>query len=231
VRRIREAGQRIVALRQRGAVGGACAASARQPKCQCSGAGVSPAGGQDARPTLPLPSGAGVSPATPRSGVHGRSDEIHDPVIVSFEFYRHRLPHARVHGALYFVTWRLRAELGDLTDEERDLVAASLRHFDGRRYALHAYVVMNDHVHTIVEPHADFRLEDILHSWKSFTAKGIAQLRRRFGAVWQDEYFDRVLRDDAEYQQKNDYILHNPFRRWPGLETYRWCWAIGLERR
>jgi len=149
---------------------------------------------------------------------------------MSFDFYRHRLPHARAQGALYFVTWRLRGGLADLSDEERDLVASSLRHFDGQRYGLHAYVVMNDHVHVIVEPRPDFHLEAILHSWKSFTAKHIGQDRQHVGGIWQDEYFDRVIRDDTEYDQKRAYILENPFRRWPALDAYRWCWAIGMER-
>jgi putative transposase len=148
---------------------------------------------------------------------------------MAFDFYRRRLPHARVHGALYFVTWRLREGLADLSEKERDLVASSLRHFDGRRYVLHAYVVMNDHVHVILDPHPDFPLEAILHSWKSFSAKRIGEHRQHVGAIWQDEYFDRAIRDDVEYQQKRDYLLDNPFRRWPGLETYHWCWAMGME--
>lgn len=148
---------------------------------------------------------------------------------MTFDLYRHRLPHVRVDGALYFVTWRLRERLADLSAEERDLVASSVRYFDGRHYALHAYVVMNDHVHVIVETYPDLRLQDILHSWKSFSAKRIGARRRYVGAFWQDEYFDRVIRDSLEYQQKRDYILDNPFRRWPVLERYRWCWAIGME--
>jgi putative transposase len=165
------------------------------------------------------------------AGKVGEKHEIDDPSIMTFDFYRHRLPHARVNGAVYFVTWRLKEGLADLSDEERDLVASSLRRFDGRRYVLHAYVVMNDHVHVIVEPHLDFRLEDILHSWKSFSAKRIGEFRRQVGTVWQEEYFDRAIRNDAEYQQKRGYVLDNPFRRWPTLETYRWCWAIGTERK
>lgn len=148
---------------------------------------------------------------------------------MDFDFYRHRLPHVRAHGALYFVTWRIRAGLADLSSEERDLVASSLRHFDSQRYSLDAYVVMNDHVHVIVEPHPDFRLEAILHSWKSFSSKRIGLNRREADAIWQEEYFDRVIRDEAEYREKRDYILKNPLRRWPALATYRWCWAIGVE--
>jgi hypothetical protein len=69
-----------------------------------------------------------------------------------------------------------------------------------------------------------------LHSWKSFTAKRIGRFRQHIGAIWQDEYFDRVVRDDAEYDQKRTYILGNPFRRWPAMDACRWCWAIGMDR-
>jgi hypothetical protein len=32
-----------------------------------------------------------------------------------------------------------------------------------------------------------------------------------------------------EYREKRDYILGNPYKRWPALEHYPWLWAIGLE--
>jgi REP element-mobilizing transposase RayT len=148
---------------------------------------------------------------------------------MALDFYRRRLPHIRAQGLLYFVTWRLSAGLADLSAQERDLVASSLRHFDGSRYRLHAFVVMNDHVHVIVDPRPDFPLEAILHSWKSFSAKQIGALRGQAGMFWQDEYFDRAIRDDVEYEQKRDYILNNAFKRWPGIETYRWHWALGAD--
>ena len=44
-------------------------------------------------------------------------------------------------------------------------------------------------------------------------------------AVWQDESFDRIVRDQAELNEKGRYILGNPFKRWPELNTYEW---IGL---
>src|SRR5213082_2388493 len=52
-------------------------------------------------------------------------------------------------------------------------VANSLRHFDGVRYALDSFVVMPNHVHVLVRPREDHALSEILHSWKSFSAKEI----------------------------------------------------------
>ena len=88
---------------------------------------------------------------------------------------------------------------------------------------------MNDHVHVLVEPFPGFRLDEVLQSWKSFTANLLQRQCGRGGIIWQQEYFDRVVRNDIEYEQKRDYILGNPFRRWPNIGSYRWCWAIGLD--
>ena len=57
--------------------------------------------------------------------------------------------------------------------ECRQIVATALRHFSGARYFLGTYVVAPNHVHALVTPLGGYRLSDILHSWKSFTAKTI----------------------------------------------------------
>jgi REP element-mobilizing transposase RayT len=110
----------------------------------------------------------------------------------------------------------------ELAPEERTLVVNALKYFDGERYALWSYVVMNDHVHVIVEPAGEWRLRAILHSWKSFTAHAIQRRRQKRGTLWQDESFDRVVRDEKELHDKNAYILGNPGKRWPALQTYPW---------
>jgi REP element-mobilizing transposase RayT len=142
--------------------------------------------------------------------------------------YRRRLPHVRMDGAIYFVTWRVRTGQADLSADERDRTAMAIRHFDSVRYRLHAYVVMNDHVHVLVELLADYRLEEVIHSWKSYTANLIQREFGRQGGIWQEEHFDRVVRDDEEYAQKRDYILNNPHKRWSEIETHRCKWAVGL---
>jgi REP element-mobilizing transposase RayT len=144
-------------------------------------------------------------------------------------FYRRNLPHYRAAQAIYFVTWRRRLDQADISEMERYEVVASLRWFEGRRYRLHGYVVMNDHVHVMVEPIQDWKLQKILHSWKSFTANKLQRLCGRRGSVWQDEYFDRVIRNEREYREKRDYILDNPQKRWPDVADYPWVWAIGLD--
>ncbi len=145
---------------------------------------------------------------------------------VACDGYERRLPHWRLDGATYLVTWRLLSGIYKLDDDERRLVMGALRYFDGDRCRLFAAVVMDNHVHALVEPLRPWRLEQLTHSWKSYTAN---RLQRRSGrpwegAVWQDESFDRVIRNVDEFQQKVHYIMNNPFTRWPNLASYAWVW-------
>gem|GEM_PF-3769764 len=68
----------------------------------------------------------------------------------TLETYRVKLPHWRMDGSTYFVTWRLASAQRSLDHRERSLVADALKHFAGSRYDLFAYVVMDDHVHVLV---------------------------------------------------------------------------------
>ncbi len=139
--------------------------------------------------------------------------------------YRRRLPHWRLTGSVYFITWRLAPTQTELSSKERAGIMSALRHFDGSRYDLFAGVVMHDHVHVLIKPLQENRLQDIIHAWKSFTAH---KFRREFGRkapVLQDEYFDRIVRDERELSDKAQYILYNPLKTWPEVEDYPWVWV------
>jgi REP element-mobilizing transposase RayT len=60
--------------------------------------------------------------------------------------------------------------------ECRKIVADALRHFNGERYRLGEFVVASNHVHVIVTLLSDNDLSDVIHSWKSFTAKQIIKV-------------------------------------------------------
>lgn len=93
--------------------------------------------------------------------------------------------------------------------ELRDLVSGAYRHFDGERYELGEFVVMPNHTHVLVRPLPGFELEEILHSWKSHTGRQINSMLRRKGPVWQEESYDRIVRDGAEFARTGRYIRNN----------------------
>jgi 2-oxoglutarate ferredoxin oxidoreductase subunit alpha len=141
-----------------------------------------------------------------------------------FHSYTRKLPHWRLSGSVYFVTWRLHESRPDLSDDVRNIVADNLKHFNGERYHLVAYVVMNDHVHVLLKPVEGWELSRILQSSKSFTAGQINKALGTTGPVWQDESWDRIVRDEAELLEKAQYILNNPGKRWPDEATYEWLY-------
>ena len=163
-------------------------------------------------------------PASPHGGT--LPPPMSEPL---FHTYRRRLPHWRLTGATYFVTWRLAAGQQDLTPCERTLVVQALRCFEQQRYELAAYAVMNDHVHVVLTPLAEHRLEQIVRSWKSYTARTFQRETGRHGSVWLVESFDRIVRDEAELLEKMHYTVNNPHKRWPDITEYPWAWALGME--
>jgi REP element-mobilizing transposase RayT len=126
-------------------------------------------------------------------------------------------------GATYFVTWRLADAQAPLNAGERDLIVEALRHFGANRYELLAFVVMDDHVHVLVQPFRASPLEGVVHSWKSYSARVLEKRGRRAG-VWAHGYDRRRIRGEPDYEEKLAHIRTNPQRRWPGARGYRWVW-------
>ncbi|HEY7347586.1 MAG TPA: transposase [Ktedonobacterales bacterium] len=104
-----------------------------------------------------------------------------------------------------------------------EYVAGALRFFDGTRYRLHAWCIMPNHVHILMEQLGDASLPDILHSWKSYTAHKAQKLLGSKGVFWEREYYDRLIRDERDFWQVVTYIVQNPMKanleHWPWVEA------------
>ena len=92
----------------------------------------------------------------------------------------------------------------------REIVCNALEFFDGKRYLLHSYVVMPNHVHVLVEMLGENKTSDVLHSWKRHTANQINKLIGESGSFWQHESYDRMIRDENHYNNVLRYIANNP---------------------
>lgn len=75
---------------------------------------------------------------------------------------------------------------------------------------LDSFVVMPNHIHVLFQISEGHHLQDIVHSWKSFTAHGINKILGRTGALWQREYWDRLIRSQRHFDWTRNYILQNP---------------------
>jgi alanyl-tRNA synthetase/REP element-mobilizing transposase RayT len=153
------------------------------------------------------------------------------------KYYKRRLPHFERPWAKYMVSFSTR-ERKPLSPAARDIVLKSLLFgHDQRRYQLYAACVMPDHVHFLFEPQIKeqdkdgkpvfWPLHELFHSIKSFTAHEINKLEKTTGQVWENESFDRMIRGDADLEEKFHYICRNPWDSGvvPIPENYPWLWT------
>ena len=149
-----------------------------------------------------------VSPAAP-----GSTDK-------DLKVTHRKLPHWTLQGATYFLTFR--TACFSLDQDDRAIVLQHIRFGHQRFYSLIAAVVMPDHVHVLLQPNPGVDLPRIMKGIKGVSAHLLNQRKRRHGQVWQDESFDRIIRDQAELDEKLQYMLNNPAKR--GLVEDPWQW-------
>ena len=116
--------------------------------------------------------------------------------------------------------------------EVAQLVVDSVEQGAKTDYLLHAWVVMPNHVHLLITPHSP--VSKLLQKLKGYTARGANKLLGRAGvAFWQDESYDRLVRNTEEFRRIAKYIIENPVkaRLARSAEEYRWssAWRGGLK--
>lgn len=170
------------------------------------------------------------------------------------EFYRRRLPHWQMPGAPVFLTWRLhgsppppqralspgrrfllhdrvcdRAEIGPLWLGEPEVAAmfVTALHYGQehlRRYLLHAWVIMPNHVHLLITPQAPF--QQITRTLKGYTAYQANRILQRTGQpFWSEESFDHWIRSDYEFGRGAEYIKNNPVKAGFVRQAGLWPWS------
>jgi REP element-mobilizing transposase RayT len=93
-----------------------------------------------------------------------------------------------------------------------------------RRYSLHAFVVMANHVHVLISPHV--ALPALMKSLKSFTAKRANQMLARTGSpFWQEESYDHCVRNEREFERIRAYVEDNPVRAGMVREATEFRWS------
>jgi RecG-like helicase/REP element-mobilizing transposase RayT len=162
--------------------------------------------------------------------------------VVAARYSRRRLPHFEKPWAIYAVTIGTTKDRC-LSPKARTIVLNSLRHFHNKRYEMFAACVMPDHVHFLIQPWPEgdddkgntafWRLSELVHSIKSFSAHEINEIENKSGSIWEKERFDRYVRSDRDLQEKFHYILRNPWNSGVAKqnEDYQWVWTQGDEAR
>ncbi len=92
-----------------------------------------------------------------------------------------------------------------------------LHRFQDQRYLLSCWAIMPNHCHAVLRPFQGYTLEDLLGAIKGVTARLINASLGRTGALWEEESYDRIVRDGEHLWYVIQYVGRNP--RLAGLET------------
>ena len=109
-----------------------------------------------------------------------------------------------------FCTWKRQDVFRDI--ETGAFVASQFRRTCRRqRFAILAYCLMPDHAHLLVEGTSD--TSDLLHLVKSAKQRsGQSFAARHQHPLWQESFYDRILRPADDAREIARYIIENPVR-------------------
>lgn len=151
-----------------------------------------------------------------------KSEDIHPFTVKKFDYqgwtskksYLRNLPHWELTGSTYFITSRVdsRVDKPFLYRHIAEQMSSILVRDHKKKYYLHAYVIMPDHLHILITPYVDQSLANIMQNIKGFSAYCINKLLNRKGKFWQNENFDHLIRDSEGFVEKWEYIKQNPVK-------------------
>jgi REP element-mobilizing transposase RayT len=111
-----------------------------------------------------------------------------------------------------------------LTPGARDIVLNTCLFGNGKLFTLHAAIVMPDHVHLLLTPLADqerlISVPEIMQAIKGASAHRINKYLGRKGRVWQEESFDRAMREVEKCEGKNRVHSEQSGARGTGKEPF-----------
>jgi REP-associated tyrosine transposase len=90
-----------------------------------------------------------------------------------------------------------------------NLLIDTLVHYrDQRKFLLHEFVIMPDHLHALITPGDEISLERAMQ----FIKGGFSFRLHARGPVWQASFTNHRVRDCEDYQKHREYIRLNPVR-------------------
>jgi putative transposase len=91
------------------------------------------------------------------------------------------------------------------------MIETLFRYRDQGRFALHASVVMPDHIHALITPAVDTTTAKCLQLIKGGFSFAV---RKQFqGDVWHTGYHEHRIRDLQDFESQGFYIANNPTRK------------------
>jgi putative transposase len=138
-----------------------------------------------------------------------------------------RLSHRSAPGFTYFVTtktWENRA-IFQVVENAQILIDCMLRYRDEGFYLPHEFVVMPDHLHSLLTPSGDTSLEKSMQLIKGGSSHEIHRQRENKVQIWSPGFHEATIRDAKDFEARQRYIQMNPVKA--GLAERPEQWAYG----
>jgi carbamoyl-phosphate synthase large subunit len=107
-----------------------------------------------------------------------------------------------------------------LDDHLAKIVDETLRQYDAARYRLHAWVIMPNHIHAVIEPAEGYRLAEVLQLWRSTIDKRVGGARGKEDALWEPEFYSSRIGSQEDYERYVAATLDDPGDS--GLLSWPW---------
>ena len=140
-----------------------------------------------------------------------------------------RLQRVFVTDAVYFITVCTKHRRTILAQESSaTILRAEWSNALGRHgWLIGRYTIMPDHVHFFCAEKSGGAMRNLsafIGFWKEWTSKGLIGVGLLSTPVWQQGFFDHVLRSTESYSEKWAYVRENPVRACLVERWEDWPW-------
>jgi putative transposase len=87
---------------------------------------------------------------------------------------------------------------------------------------LQAWVILPDHFHFIIDTRGHAISNLIQRLKMSFVALYLKRINQKSGRVWQNRFWDHIIRDDVDWNCHVDYIHYNPVKHGYVRSPFEW---------
>ena len=107
--------------------------------------------------------------------------------------------------------------------ENTDLLWQALDTLQSRfSLKLQAWVILPDHFHLLIDTRGH-DISSLMQRLKmSFSALYLKRLGRKSGRVWQNRFWDHIIRDEKDWNCHVDYIHYNPVKHGYVTSPFEW---------
>lgn len=117
-----------------------------------------------------------------------------------------------------------------VTDQRQSLLHRNntLFHHSFKIIKPHAYTILPDHIHFIINSNK-YSISDLIHNFKITYSRRFRDKFNINGKIWQNRYWDHLIRDENDKNKHLDYIHWNAVKHGLSKNPKDWQYSSFLD--